>query len=411
MRPLLVIALLFPLANFAQTTLGLTANYLFESNLGDGSGDASNLGLAQGVIDYDCGVTGEALLLTRAGDFVRIPGGATNNVNREFDDEDFTVSLYFKPLDATGTQYLISKRDTVCDNPAQFSVRYRADTRTLTATLAQEGAVTTLEHSITNSFCWQHLALVRDNTRLRLFVNGQPVGSATAADRINVDNPGDLLLGSSPCLSGDEQTFTGLLDEVRIYGRALSTEEVSALFSFPDRIVTTPAPLFLGQSIALTLNSNCGTDFRWTPTAGVDDPTSAEPTITPTSAGRKTYFVDIDAGQGSCRARDTLVLEVVDPASLDCRDVFVPKAFTPNGIGPEANETFGIANPFAVSELVTFEVYDRFGGQVFKTSSPLERWDGTFQGQAVNPGVMLWRVVYRCNDEELRQAGSVTILR
>ncbi len=411
MRLFLLLALLHPLANFAQTTLGLTAYYPFESNLGDGSGDASNLGVAQGVIDYDCGVNGEALLLTDAGDFVRIPGGATNNVNRKFDDEDFTVSLYFKPLDSTGTQYLISKRDTLCDNPARFSVRYRADTRTLTVTVAQDGAVTTLDHPITNSFCWQHLAVVRDNTRLRLFVNGQPVGSATATDRVNVDNSGDLLLGSATCLRPDEQSFTGLLDEVRIYGRALATEEVGALFFFPDRILTAPPPLFLGQSIDITLNSNCGTDFRWTPTDGVDDPTAAEPTITPTSAGTKTYFVDIDAGQGSCRARDTLVLTVIDPASLDCREVFVPKAFTPNGLGPEANETFGIANPFAVSELVTFEVYDRFGGQVFRTRDPQERWDGTFRGQAVNPGVMLWRMVYRCEGEELRQAGSVTILR
>ncbi len=411
MRLLLVFSLLCPLALTAQSPLGLTAYYPFESNPGDASGDATNLGVPQGVVDYDCGVMGQAVLLTSAGDYLRIPGGASNNVNREFDDEDFTVSLYFKPLATSGTQYLVSKRDTACANPAYFYVRYLPATRTVTASLQQEGEAVSLDYAIDNAACWQHLVLVRDNTRLRLFINGRAVGSATTADRIDVDNSGDLLLGSSTCLSVGEQSFTGLLDEVRIYGRALSTEEVGELYLFPDRILTVPTPLFLGQSVDISLNSNCGTSFSWTPTAGVESPTEAEPTITPGSPGTQTYYVDIDDGRGFCVARDSIVLEVIDPDSLDCRQVFVPKAFTPNGIGPEANETFGIANPYAVGELLSFEVYDRYGGQVFRTTDPRQRWDGTFRGEPVNPGVMLWRAVYRCDGEELRQTGSVTILR
>ena len=411
MRLLLVLFLLCPLLTTAQATLGLTAYYPFESNLGDASGDATNLGIAQGVIDYDCGITGEALLLTNPGDYLRIPGGSSNNVNREFDDEDFSVSLYFKPLAASGTEYLISKRDTACSNPAYFFIRYRPATRTLTASLRQDGDAVSIDYTLTNTSCWQHLVLIRDNTRLRLFINGSAVGSATTTTRINVDNPGDLLLGSAACLSANEQSFSGLLDEVRIYGRALSTEEAGELYSFPDRILTVPGPLFLGQSIDISLNSNCGTSFSWTPAAGVDSPTEAEPTITPTSPGSKKYVVKIDDGLGVCVARDSIVLQVIDPDSLDCRQVFVPKAFTPNGIGPEANETFGIANPYAVGTLLSFEVYDRLGGQVFRTTDPQQRWDGSFRGQPVNPGVMLWRAVYLCKDQEIRQTGSVTILR
>ena len=121
---LLYFLLLISLTTSAQTDLGLSAYYPFESNLGDATGEPTNLGSPEGAIDYDCGVLGEAVLLGGPGDFVRIPGGATNNVNREFDDEDFTVSFYFKSLDSVGQHYLLAKRATNCAVQPAFFIRY-----------------------------------------------------------------------------------------------------------------------------------------------------------------------------------------------------------------------------------------------------------------------------------------------
>ena len=409
---LLLILLLFSLTVSAQTDLGQSAYYPFESNLGDATGEPTNLGSPEGAVDYDCGVLSEALLLSGPDDYVRIPGGATNNVNREFDDEDFSVSFYFKALDSDGQQYLLAKRDTNCAVQPAFFIRYDIAPRTITAQLTgANGEVLALNHTLTNLGCWQHLVLVRDNTRLRLFINGEEVATATSPQRVNVDNTGDLLVGASACEDSTASTFSGLIDELRIYGRPLLTEEVQQLYLFPDRVLTPLTNLFLGQSITVDLNSNCGTSFAWTPPGPVVSPDQAEPTITPTVAGRRVFRVRIGDDISSCVARDSLVLQVIDPEDLDCNSLFVPKAFTPNGIGPVANETFGISNPFAIGELITFEVYDRYGGQVFRTADRFARWDGTFDGQPVNPGVMLWRAVYRCGEEELVRSGSVTILR
>ena len=411
MRPLLLL-LLASITASAQTDLGLSAYYPFESNLGDATGEPTNLGSPEGAIDYDCGVLGEALLLGGPGDFVRIPGGATNNVNREFDDEDFSVSLYFKSLDSVGQQYLLAKRDTNCAVQPAFFIRYDVAPRTITVELTgAAGEVTALNYTLTNQSCWQHLVLVRDNTRIRLYINGLEVADALSPQRVNVDNTGDLLVGASACEDSTVTNFIGLIDELRIYGRPLLSEEVQELYLFPDRVLTPPTNLFLGQSITVDLNSNCGTSFSWTPPGPVVDPTDAEPTITPTTAGRRVFRVRIEDDVSSCVARDSLVLQVIDPEDLDCTTLFVPKAFTPNGIGPVANETFGISNPFAIGELLSFEVYDRYGGQVFRTADRFDRWDGSFKGQPVNPGVMLWRAVYRCGEEELIRMGSVTILR
>jgi hypothetical protein len=48
---------------------------------------------------------------------------------------------------------------------------------------------------------------------------------------------------------------------------------------------------------------------------------------------------------------------------------------------------------------------------VFTTTNPMEKWDGTSKGEALNPGVLLYKVRYRCKGEELIDAGSLTIIK
>ncbi|WP_168797619.1 LamG-like jellyroll fold domain-containing protein [Neolewinella litorea] len=411
MRLFLCLLCCLPLSLFAQVSLGLTASYPFEGNLGDATGDAGNLGVPEGAVDYDCGAQGEAILLTAAGDYVRIPGGGSNNVNRIFDDNDFSLSLYFKSIDGgSAEQYLIAKRDSACGDNRLF-VRYAPAGRRLTAQLQQGNVVVTLTHVIDNASCFQHVTLTREATAVTLYLNGQAVASQSSSARLDIDNTGDLLIGAAPCYGAGEGNFRGLIDEVRLFNRALPSTEVRQLYRATDRIVSQPGQIFLGQSIQVDLRSNCGTAFSWTPTTGVVSPTDAEPVITPTEEGRLTYEVAISDDISSCIARDSMVIRVINPDSLRCNEVFLPKAFTPNGIGPELNETFGISNPFAVSQLISFEIYDRYGGRLFATTDPFARWDGEFQGQPVSPGVLLYRLVYRCNEEELVRSGSLTILR
>ena len=73
---------------------------------------------------------------------------------------------------------------------------------------------------------WYHVVCVRDSTEVRLYLNGNLDGSGGSLGT----NP------SSPFAIGDlyghggNYKFKGLIDEVRIYNRALSAEEVLALF-------------------------------------------------------------------------------------------------------------------------------------------------------------------------------------
>lgn len=393
------------------TTVGLVAHYTFDGDFTDATGDSNNNGIASGVPEFGCGVEGSALALNGGNDFVRIPGGNTNNVNREFDSEDFTLSFYFKSIGVNGTQYLVAKRDTNCNNLQFFSIRYAPLTRTVSVTLQQNNQQARVDYRINNGDCWQHLVVVRAENRVRLYVNAVEVGEAGTSSRVDVDNNGEFLIGSTACRSNGEVPFDGLIDEVRIYNRALRQSEVRSLYTAPDRIITENQLVFLGESLPVELNSNCGITFNWTPATSVDAPTDAEPTITPVTAGRRAYLVSITDMESNCTAVDSLVLQVIDASTLDCAQVYLPKAFTPNGIGPTANEDFGISNPFAIPELLSFEVYDRYGAQMFQSTDAFARWDGSFKGQPVQPGPAVWRVVFRCQGQELVQSGSVMILR
>lgn len=400
---------LFPL--LAQTTTGLVAYYNFDGNFSDVTGNSANGGVTSGVPEFACGVDGQGIQLFGGNDFLRIPGGTSNNVNREFDTEDFTLSFYFKPTSFNGTQYLISKRDTNCDFQQYFYIRYAPTTRTVSAYLRQGNQEVRLDKRITNGSCWQNVVLERDNRQVRLFVNGEFAAQQGSTSRIDIFNSGELTIGSANCLGANETAFVGLIDELRIYNRALTDNEVRALFVGPDRISTPNQRVFLGESLDLELNSPCGVSFEWTPAEVFDDPTVGDPVITPAVAGTQAFQVRVTDAESSCIALDSIVLQVIDPDDLDCTQVFLPKAFTPNGIGPVANETFGISNPFAISELVSFEIYDRWGGRMFVTTDRFGRWDGTFRQEPVAPGVYLWRITYACNNDTFQASGGVTIIR
>jgi hypothetical protein len=70
---------------------------------------------------------------------------------------------------------------------------------------------------------WTHLAFTYDGAHMRLYVDGELVASQAQADA-PLAAPGDLKIGCSAWWW--EEGFTGKIDEVRIYDRALSQAEV-----------------------------------------------------------------------------------------------------------------------------------------------------------------------------------------
>jgi gliding motility-associated-like protein len=66
--------------------------------------------------------------------------------------------------------------------------------------------------------------------------------------------------------------------------------------------------------------------------------------------------------------------------------LFVPSAFSPNDDG--LNDIF---KPIVYGQLIAYEfdVFDRWGNQVFHSTNAADGWDGKVKGNHYNPGVFI----------------------
>lgn len=87
---------------------------------------------------------------------------------------------------------------------------------------------------------WNHLAMTYDGTMLRLYVNGHEQGMARIGQP-RVSGTGGLTFGRREDNSGEGYHFHGGLDEIRLYHRALSAEEIAAHAASPETVGPDPA--------------------------------------------------------------------------------------------------------------------------------------------------------------------------
>ncbi len=91
----------------------------------------------------------------------------------------------------------------------------------------------------------------------------------------------------------------------------------------------------------------------------------------------------------------------------ECREPFVPNAFSPNDDGQ--NDKLRVRAPNL--EALYFTVYDRWGTTVYESEIQSEGWDGTYKGKPLNPGVYVYYVEAACGQEIYNLKGNTTLLR
>jgi gliding motility-associated-like protein len=95
-------------------------------------------------------------------------------------------------------------------------------------------------------------------------------------------------------------------------------------------------------------------------------------------------------------------------------NVFVPTAFSPNE--DQTNDVFKSYWPENTEiESYLFEVFDRWGELQFRTTDPLQGWDGYGRNANEKTAVYVWKldaVVYNCDLRiVVKDYGDVTLLR
>lgn len=374
--------------------------YTFDDCDGTDIGTLNATADVQGNPDCSCGVIGDALVMDGNNDRVNIPDTA-----RLLFEDDFTVSFYFQSSNVSNTTDIFSFR-TSCDVDSTLSIKYIPVSNSIRVEIAENfNNIVDLAAPLRENACWHHVTLTKFNLIYSLYIDGVLQDEVLAGRRVPFGKNARIWIGNSPCLAFTEDRIIGKVDELEIINTALSLNEVAATYVMPDRIITRDTTIFFGNSIQLETGTTCSTSIQWSPDGDLDDATISDPTVTGTMS--ETYFVSFT--DSNCIATDSVRVNVVDPNALQCEDLLLPKAFTPNQ--DNLNDIYRISNVFIIQDLLSFEVFNRWGERLYITNNKDAGWDGSYNGQEVNPGMYIYKVKYTCENQEFVKLDNFTVLR
>jgi gliding motility-associated-like protein len=229
--------LLFPFYLNAQVNLqqGLLAYYPFTGNANDSSGNGKHGTVNNATLANDrCGKSNSAYSFNGTNAYIEIPVGT---LQTQYYSYSVWVNAAVIPSSGNYTYPFaigasgVGQNIAINNNAMTGWAAGTTNNGTPTVSLVAQGCQVT-----TN--VWYHVVLIRDTSKIRLYVNGSlnlheiSYGSSNTSTGSN--NP---VYGSSPkALIGNRDLsssfyFKGLIDDVRVYGRVITPDEVDSLYN------------------------------------------------------------------------------------------------------------------------------------------------------------------------------------
>lgn len=163
-----------------------------------------------------------------------------------------------------------------------------------------------------------------------------------------------------------------------------------------------PKQIVPGQKTQLTATFNANWKYHWKPNDGsLSDSSIYNPIATPIKTTSYTVTIVDETG---CTASASVTIIV-----KDCfESVFVPNAFSPNN--DSKNDILFVRSNAATE--IDFQIYNRWGEQVFKTSDINIGWDGRYKGELLSPDVFGYGLKFKCfENKEYTKKGNISLLK
>src|SRR6266542_1224121 len=166
------------------------------------------------------------------------------NTVGNFETNDFTIDLWIRTT-ATRLESLIEKYP-ICGNSSEWYIRIdggRLGAEMMSDDLADDHSVLVSQGSI-NDGVFHHVAYVRRARNIAFYIDGVLDSSSDSAGGVTrINNATDLKVGRSVCVGIDGTSpFTGQLDEISIFTRALSDSEIQAIYAAGSAGKCAPVP-------------------------------------------------------------------------------------------------------------------------------------------------------------------------
>jgi hypothetical protein len=241
------------------TPPGLVSAYSFNEGTGTVLNDLSgnnNNGTISNTTWSASGKFGAALSFNGTSSWVVIPNSASLDLTN-----GLTMEAWVSPSTLSSWRTVLMKEQT---GGLAYSIYANSDTNRPSAHVFIGAETDTRGTAQLALNTWTHLAATYDGSVLRLYVNGAQVSTRTIG--------GNILTSTSPLRIGGNsiwgEYFSGLIDEVRIYNRALTASQIqtdmnTAISGTPPPPDTTPPTVSVtapadGATVAgaVTLSAN-----------------------------------------------------------------------------------------------------------------------------------------------------------
>ena len=306
----------------AGTTGGLIAHWRLDETIGTSATDATGSfpgTLANGA-KWTPGKNMGGVRLDGVDDYIALPNfdvpGSAMTIAAWINSSSFPTSsdqrFVSKAIGTAEQDHYWMLSQTVS---GQSRLRFRLKTNGTTTTLIASSGDLPLN-------TWYHATATYDGANMRLYLNGVAVGTIAKSGALTTSAAVPASIGRNP---DGSNLMNGVIDDVRIYNRALTPAEISAIINGapnlppvvnagPDRTVVLPGSATLSGTVtddarptpaAITLN--------WTKVSGPGTVTFSAPNAATTTASFSaagTYVLRLTASDGALSAADELTVTV-----------------------------------------------------------------------------------------------------
>jgi fibronectin type 3 domain-containing protein len=234
-------------AAFADTA-GLVAAYGFEETTGTAAVDSSgagNAGVFNGATRFAAGRFGSAASFDGVNDRIDIADSNSLDLSA-----GMTLEAWVQPYSGGWRTAIMKERP----GGIAYGLYESTDTNRPSVEIQQE----LRGPSAVPGGAWSHLATSYDGATLRLYLNGTQVAGRAVTGALTISS-GALRIGGNAVWG---EYFSGLIDEVRIYNRALTAAEVQGDMNAPVVSSANPVPKPTGLT-ATTLSNGRDVDLHW----------------------------------------------------------------------------------------------------------------------------------------------------
>ena len=222
----------FPATNYATITASMSNLWKADNNFNDSIGGQTGTSPSGCAPAFTTGKLGQAFSFDGVNDYVSLPPAALSLTG------DFTISLWVNPTQLRNGQYILTNYTLRSSDHVRFGWQISTGAGSnITFTWADNN----VHQSVTAAVplfagVWQLITVVRTTATTKIYVNGTISGETTNTVSIGYNPNTKVSLGAYTYITWSDNTtatrdyFFGLIDDLGVWTRALTSNEVIGLY-------------------------------------------------------------------------------------------------------------------------------------------------------------------------------------